>query len=795
MENKTANLDENMSENVESEINIQEIIIKYIAYWKWFLFSVLICLAIGVFFYMRSQREYSVSMSLLLKESTNSSAPSGSAIGSLQELGILSTTNNVDNEIVMLSSPNLVRQVVHALELQTSYYEKGQLRNTDVFKKCPYYVRLVNIAPDSLRGEIKMELKKSDNGIKIEGSYFGRNKEKGKDEEMELEGQLNKLPGFVDLPYGLGKLYVSYRGDTPVEDSKEYIVEIENAKNTYKRLVSEISIENPIKGSSALNIKVKTTNKDKGLDILWTLAKKYNEENVKENNQIASNTSSFVDDRIKEIGSDLGDIEQKIETYKKSQGIADLTSETRMYMEQSGNIEEKRVEIETQLNVINLVGDFIRNPQNKYKLIPGLGITDTGLNQIIMEYNSALIGYQMLAENTNENTPSRIRTEATLESMREQIINSVNNVKEAITITKNDIEKQRNLTSSRIHTIPMQERDLLELMRQQQINQTLYIFLLQTRIETNITMASAPEKAKIIADPDGPEVPISPKRNIILGASFLLGLILPIIGIYAKEHMKVHINNREELERLTDATILGEIPKNEEKTAIVVNADSTSSITELFRSLRNNVKFVLDEPDKKVILVTSTVPNEGKTFVSVNLATSFAFSTEKVLLIGMDLRNPELAQTIGLKKGRGVSEYLSGQESDWKNLVRTSGIHPNLSVLQAGSIPPNPNELLMKPSLKRMMAEAREAYDIIIIDSAPLGIISDTFLLKKIPDITLYVTRGGVTPKSAVAFINEVKNEKKMPNVYIVLNDVNTTGSKYGKYYYGHAYGYNSQAK
>ena len=451
-----------------------------------------------------------------------------------------------------------------------------------------------------------------------------------------------------------------------------------------------------------------------------------------------------------------------------------------------------RLFVSGELKTIEWIENFVLRPDNNYKLIPNLGITDPGLAAIIGQYNESLLAYQRLERSTSEDSPSRQAVISELHNTRESIQNAVNAIRRGLNISKLEADRQASQISSRIRTVPMQERGLLEVTRQQQIKQALYLYLMQVREETSITMASTADKAKVITDPIIPEKPISPKRNIILLISFLIGVIIPIVIIYIRELMELNISGREELEKLSDVTVIGEIMKKDEDDVIVVGKNKTTPIVELFRTLRNNIQFILDEPDKKIVLVTSTVPGEGKTFVSVNTAVSFALSEKKILLIGMDIRNPKLAIDMNFPKGNGLTAYLSGNEPDWKKLLASVKEFPNLDILQAGIIPPNPNELLMKPVLKELLDEARELYDVIVVDSAPIGVVSDTFLLASYVDATVYVTRENVTPKNAIMFVNEVYHDKKLPNMYMVINGVEPSKNKgrYGRYGYGYTYGY-----
>lgn len=777
----------NNTENTE-EIDLREIIFKYLRHWKWFVLSIIIFLILGSIVYLRMDREFSISTSVLLKENQGSGPQKNSPLGSLEELGLLSTTNNIDNEIAVFSSPNLMKQIVLALELQTSYFEGGIFRDTEVYKNCPYYVRLEDIKPDDLKGYIKFSINNlGEKGIAIEGKYII------KEEKVTIEGKLEKLPGFINLPSELGRLYITQRPEANKEKLNEtYYVQINNAQRVAYDLAKQIQISPTTKTSSVLTISLDVLNISKGIDILNNVVKIYNTNNVQENNEMAINTSNFINERLDSITIELSGIEDKVVNFKKEQGITDLSTEAKIFVEQTATIEEKRIETETQLKTVELIENFIHKPNNDYKLIPTLGITDLGLAEVITKYNESLLAYQRLERSASENNPARERALAELMSTRQSIQAAINNVKNALGISKFESEKQANQISSRIKSVPTQERGLLEVIRQQQIKQALYLYLMQVREETSITMASTSDKAKVITDPVIPDYPVSPKKNIIFLAALLIGIIVPVIVIYIKDLLQLNITGREELEKLSNVTVIGEIMKKEGDDIIVVKDNRTTPIVELFRTLRNNVQFVLDEPEKKIILVTSTIPGEGKTFVSINLAASFAISDKKILLLGMDIRNPKLAADMNFPKGAGLTSYLSGSVQDWKTMLLQAKNFPNMDILQAGAIPPNPNELLMKPLLKKLLDEARTLYDVIIIDSAPIGVVSDTFLISSYANTTVYVTRENVTPKNAITFVNEVHRDNKLPNMYLVINGVEMTKNKgrHGRYGYGYTYGY-----
>lgn len=772
----------------EDSIDIREILLYYLRYWKWFVASILLFVALGILVYLSWDRSYEVSTSVLIKEE-GSKASANSAISNLEDLGLLSTTNNIDNEIAVFASPNLIRQTVDTLGLFITYFQKALLRETEVYKQCPYVVELDGISPGKLKGGAKLLISQTSEGrVHVSGIYqIAKNK-------YDFPSGEYKLPCAIKIPSDKGRIIIDLRPaseDNPLESlDEDYIVDIVNTQAEVDAIVALISVESTSKTSSVLNISLLSGNAGKSVDILNSIVKIYNSNNVKESNEIAYNTSRFVNDRLLDISSELKSIENKVVSFKKEQGITDVGAETKVFLEQNADIEKKRVEAETQLKLVQLIEDYINKNENHNKLIPNLGISDEGLASIIGEYNNMLLSYERIERSSSEDNPVRTRALASLKNMRQSIQSAILNVKKAMNINKKDLTDQANLLTSRKSSIPQQEYGLTEILRQQQVIQAIYIFLMQTREQSNITLAATSAKAKVITDPIVPPLPVSPKRNIILVAFFFIGLIVPILVIYIRDLFKVNISSREELERLADLTIIGEIARNEESEIMVVRRNSTSPIVELFRALRNNLQFILSEPHKKVVLITSTIPNEGKTFVAINLAASFALSDKKVILIGMDIRNPQLAMDMGFTKGKGLTSFLTGDEK-WENLLSHIPEYPNLDILQAGVIPPNPNELLMKPSILDLIKELREKYDIVVIDSAPLGVVSDTLLIAKHADATIYVTRENATPKAVVDFINSIYKAKRLSNPYLVINDVNSLENhkKYGyKYKYGYGY-------
>lgn len=768
----------------DSSVDLIEILREYLGHWKLFILIISISLLVGVVVYLTSSSKYSVASSVLLKEQKSANK----SLSGLEELGLVSTTNNVDNEISIFKSPDLMMQVVQSLELQTSYQIKSGFKNEDIYKDSPYYVRLEDYSVQDFKDRISISLEKSGEGVEIEGTYaFSSGKDK-----ILINGRLDTLPGSFSLPDNLGRLYIAPSGTKKAIDGNQYFVSIVDAEAMAVSLLSNLSMVPSTQNSSVLELKMTIGNRTKGKDILRELVAKYNEDNVKENNKTAFNTSVFINERLKDIAVELGSVEKDVEDYKQSQGITDLSSETQLYMQQTGANEQRKLDIETQLNVVNMVESYIKKEGNKDKPIPNIGITDPGLVDAITKYNSSLLEHQRLLVSTGESNPSRLRSEESLERMHSSISDAISNVKRAMSLSKKEIDLQNALTSSKIHSIPKQERGLLERARQQQIKENLYLFLLQKREETNITMASTSDKAKIIMAPRF-ERKVAPSGKIILAVAFLVGFILTVIIVYVRGLLNVTVASRTELEKLSHVPVIGEISDNDEGKSIVVDKHETSSIAELFRSLRNNIRFTFNnDKSKKVIMVTSTVSGEGKTFISTNLSMSFALNNKKVLLLGLDIRNPQLAKTLDLPVAKGITSYLNGDIEDWRDLILNYKHNENFSIIQAGIIPPNPNELLMNPLLGSLIDEAKEEFDYVILDTAPVGVISDTYLLRTYPDLTLYVVRESVTHKDSVEFINSQREQNRLHNMYLLLNGTSHKNDNY-RYGYGQKYGYNNK--
>ncbi|HCO67220.1 MAG TPA: hypothetical protein DIT04_05615 [Dysgonomonas sp.] len=752
----------------------------YTRHGKWFILSVILCIAGGVAFILVSTQQYKSSISILLNEDKSKGGPSAGM--SLDELGLLSTTSNIDNEIAILTSPDLMRNVVDTLNLITTYHIKESFRKKELYKESPFYITYSNRYRD-FGEEIDFKIVKAGDKFNIEGKYT-INKE---EIEVKIDHQSVQLPDTIDLQGGVSTISIALTG-MPILENKEYFIKISNPTLVARGLNEALSVVQTSKSSSALNMNLLVNNTTKGAAILREMVRQFNLQNVRVNNQIAYNTALFINDRLKEIAVELSDVERDVVSYKQQHQIADLASEAQMSIQQSGQNRERLMDVETQLNVINMVDQYVSDPSKELSIIPNLGVSDPALSQIISEYNTKLLNSEALLKSTGEENPMRKRVVEEITNMRNSISGSLKNVRQAYNISKQDLQRLSGSTMYRIQTIPQQEKGLLERVRQQQVKESLFLFLMQKREETNISIASISDKARIIASPQIKILPVAPKSKVILLASFILGFLIPIVIIYLINLFKTRITNRTELEKLSKVSVIGQINKNASKHPLVVYNQPKSDTAELFRSLRNNINFILKNQNHKILLLTSTLTEEGKSFVSVNLAMTYVLASKKVLLIGGDIRKPKLNKYLNLDAKRGLTNYLASEDTDWKDYIVRKEEYPNLDILVSGVIPPNPNELLMSPKLGELLLQAKEVYDIVVIDTAPVGMVSDTYLFDKYIDATIYVVRENVTPKESINFINMQKKNNRLHNMYIVLND--SSLDKYSGYRYGYSKGY-----
>lgn len=782
--NESTNFKANVSssrDEEENEISIVELFWKYVRYWKWILLGVLVSIFVaGVYLYY-STPVYRITSSIILKD-MQSTKKSSSSLGTLDELALLGTVNNVEDEAFVMKSKSVIESVVNSLNLHTSYLVKGRIQDTDLYTQSPVIVAMEQQELNKLNEDIEIEMQMiSTSSISIKGITQG----------LPADTVFENLPALLHTPFG--NISFTRREGIPV-DNRTLLVSIRRPEKVIGAFRAELDIQQATRQSSVLNLAFNTPYPDKGKDFLNTLVEVYNNQAIEDKNMEALNTQKFINERIAIIDKELSEAEFNVEEYKRSQGLTDLQSDLARTMQMSSAYEQQLVEVESQLNIVNSLREYVNNPVNAEKTIPlNIGIADPTLNATIAEYNRQLLQLQRLSQSMTPDNPMMKKLNDEIAGLRAAINSSITSVHQGLTTRRKNILNQANLYSGKIGSMPAQEREFVDLSREQQIKSNLFLMLLQKREENALALAAVANKAKVL-DEATLESKVSPRTMIVLLSALLIGLLLPGLIIYLVSMFQFRIETRADVEKISKIPLLGEIPKSgkagKEENVVVRNEDR-SSIAEAFRILRTSLLLALGS-DKKVVIFTSTVSDEGKTFVSINTAVSLALLNKKVLLIELDFRVPRVKQYLGLEAKEGFTNYLSGFETDLEKLIIHSTINDNLHVLTSGPIPPDPAELLSRDTLDKAIEELRNKYDFIVIDSAPVSQVADTLILNRISDETVYVCRADYSSKNSLRFANDLMEEKKLKNMLLVVNDVKDFHHGYG-YRYGYGYGYGNE--
>ncbi|MDP4238363.1 MAG: polysaccharide biosynthesis tyrosine autokinase [Bacteroidota bacterium] len=792
-----------LEEELEKPIDFLGIFYKYISYWKWIIASLIICVAIAEVYLRVTTPYYQVTTSVLLKDDQKGNGTP--EMNAFKEMGLLSVKNNVDNELEMLKTTTLTEEVVREMGIYTSYKRIGTFQiftkpgidekytrirtfNNKVLygSECPLLISLPDAVLDTLNTDIKFEVLVHPSGVyEFTGNYLNNS--------YNVKASISDKQ--VVLPFG--KILIKRGNFRPANDMEIAII-LQDPTKCADEITQQLQMELTTKTTSVVKITFNTTNVNLGKDFLKKLIEAYNREDLNDQITIGNKTAQFIDDRLMTLTRELGDVEAKVENYKQVQGLTDINSQSAMYVQQTGDYAQKRLEVGTQLSIISDIDDYMHKKENRYQLIPvSSGIKSQDLNELINNYNKLLLQRNRLSRIASNNNQVMIDLTNQIESMFSTVQSSVRNEKRNWQITQQDISNKSNENTARIRAIPRQEREYTEIKRQQGVKEALFLYLLQKKEEKYLNTSVVAPIAKIIDTSRSDGNPISPKRMIILLISIIIGLIIPVIGIKIRDLLRYQVENKEELEKLSIVPVLGEILKSEDKNDVIIRENSTDSFTELVRLLRTNLLFVLDSPEKKVINMVSSMAGEGKTLVSINLAMSLALLDKKVLLIGLDIRKPKLDEYLGMDNTTGITLFLAGHMNQHE-LIRPSGIHPGLFVITAGPKPPNPSELLAKPALDELITELRKQFDYIVIDTAPLGVVSDSFSLNRMSDVNLYVVRADFTPKKSIEEATNLFINKKLKNMYFVLNAIdrkkNTYRHGYGKKYID-GYGYETESR
>ena len=785
---------ENRGEQPEEQVNIQEILFRYLIHWPWFVVSVIICIACAWGYLRLATPVYNISATVLIKDDKKGGGASMSS--ELEKMGLdgfVSSSNNVDNEIEVLKSKSLAREVVNNLGLFVTYKDEDEFPSRELYRTSPVVVSLTPQEAEKLSAPMEVEMTLFPNG--------------GMDalitvKDKEYRKQFDKLPAVFPTDEGTVAFFESkdtLAVNQAKEESKERHIKafINRPMSVAKGYIQSLSIAPTSKTTSVAVLSLKNSNTWRGRDFINKLLEMYNINANNDKNEVAQKTAEFIDDRIGIISKELGSTEQDLENFKRSAGITDLSSEAQIALTGNAEYEKKRVENRTQISLLEDLRKYIRG--NEYEVLPSnVGLQDAALVATIERYNEMLVERKRLLRTSTENNPAIVNLDTSIRAMKSNVQATLDGTLQGMLITKADLDREANRFSRRISDAPGQERQFVSIARQQEIKAGLYLMLLQKREENAITLAATANNAKIIDEAIADDIPVSPKRKIIYLIALVLGVGIPVGIIYLIGLTKFRLEGRADVEKLTTVPIVGDIPltdeKNEKDGSIAVFENQNNLMSETFRNIRTNLQFMLQN-DKKVILVTSTVSGEGKSFISANLAISLSLLGKKVVIVGLDIRKPGLNKVFRLStKEKGITLYLANPDTDLMSLVQPSDVNKNLSILPGGTVPPNPTELLARDGLDKAIEILKKNFDYVILDTAPVGMVTDTLLIGRVADLSVYVCRADYTHKVEYTLINELAEEKKLPNICTVINGVDLKRRKYGYYYgygkYGKYYGY-----
>ena len=761
-------------EEKEDMISVMEIVTLFIKHWKWIFFGLIIALAVAFVYLRYTTPVYRVASSVVLKEEGRRG--SSAMPGTLEEIAMMGSVSNVENELYILRSRSMIRSVINRLDLHTSYIVEGRVKSTDLYKQSPVIVDMAQSDLDLLRETIRFEMQmESEERVHIRGTVAGN----------ALDTIFTQLPAVILTD--VGAISFTRRHEVKPNNSLLY-VSIQHPDAVIGTYRGSLTVTQASRQATVINLSLNTPYREKGRDFINTLIEVYNNEAIEDKNQEARNTQLFIEERIAIIDQELSTAEQNVEQYKREEGLTDLHTDLQRDMQMGSQYEQRLVEVETQLNVVSSLNSYLDNPSNSNKTIPSnIGVQDPTLSATTSEYNRLLLERERLSQSMTDDNPAMKRLNEQISGLRESIGASINSVQQGLQIQRREARNQANLFGGRVSAVPTQEREFMELSREQQIKASLFLMLLQKREENALALAAYANKAKVL-DEAASEGMVAPRRMIILLAALMLGLLIPMGIIYLADMLQYRIRTRGDVDRVSKVPILSEVPKHEEEENIAVMENETRPIDEAFRMLRTNLLLTLGA-DNKVVTCTSTVSGEGKTFIALNTAISLSLLNKRVLLVGLDLRIPRLREYMNLETRDGITSYLSGFEKDLDSLIVPSGITENLFALPSGAIPPNPAELLSRPSLDAAFARLREEFDYILIDSAPVSQVTDTQILNRVADATVYVCRANYSSKGNLRFANDMMAQNRLKNMVLVVNDVDEFHHAYG-YGYGRGYGY-----
>ena len=771
----------------EEEFNLREIIKPYTKKWYWFLISIFATTILAISYILFTTPLYKTESSVLIKDAKKMSSASGD-FGVLAGLGGFAGmgTNSIENELEIFKSKKIISDVVKNLKLQISIYSREKFHDVELYRDtAPFNIFVIN-------EKHYVDLPKEPINIKVNGDKITLSSEEF---NKDIVTTFNKT---INLPYA-NLIIVKNPKFNRKKIKKLKLTDLYFTYSDFEGVVDDyqesLDVDLADKDATVITLGMVYPNKDKSKDILNNIVNVYNEYAISDKNIESKKTKDFIDDRIVLISKELGEVETDKERFKVDNNIVDIASEARLNLQISTETRRKSLEMDAQLEISRMLLSYLSNQANNYQVLPtNIGLDNPAATSNITAYNKLVLDRSRLLENATSENPLVKEVTKDLQDLKSALKESINRYIINLNATKNQIDRENAYSDSQITKVPRQEKLFRNIERQQQIKENLYLLLLQKREEAAISMAITDNKARVVDDAYVLKKAVAPKKIISILIAWIIGALIPFVLIYLKEMLNNKIISKHDLEKLTTFPILSEIPRLYKRDTELITKNDISPLAESFRILVTNLNFMLSKSnDSKIIFVTSTIKGEGKTFVSVNLALAISSGNKKVLVIGSDIRNPQLQRyNPKMKNAKGLSEYLYGEITDANEIISPSGYHPNCDFIYSGMIPPNPTDLLQNGRYMQLLKSVNDKYDYIILDTAPLMLVTDSFLISDVADATVYVTRSEITEKGFIDFANNNIETGKIKNTAFVLNDVHKSNFGYGNKY---GYGYQMEEK
>lgn len=791
-ENKNLEL-ESIQENEEkSSFDFATIYTVLILNWKWFVLSLIICMGAAHIYLRYATPIYQSAAKLLIKDDEGSgSRRGGNSIQSATNLGIISNSNGIDNEMEILKSRTLAQQAVYDLKLYVNYRHEGKLKDHVL-----YGDQEVNIDMDlehlkKLNAPMNFKITREGRNYHVTGSYYVPiDNNSFNPEAVNIDKTFSALPATIGTRVGIVKFTLN--GNYMLRDGESLKATMIAPEIAAGKYVGSLNVAQASKTTTIVDLVLNDEIPQRAIDYLKQLAIVYNRQANEDKNEIAVRTEQFINQRLEKINAELGNTEGQLENYKKRNNMVELKMNASQAVANADQYAQKLNEANTQVALLDELTKYMNEPSNRHQPIPSnVGLSDASATSLINEYNRIALQRNQLLHSASENSPTVTPLTAQLDDLNSSIKRAMTQARAGLKIQRNSIAAQAGKYEGQINNTPEQERMLTQIGRQQEVKSGLYLMLLQKREENSISLAATADKGKLIDNPVFAGK-VTPKNSMIMLIALILGLSIPAGILFLLEFFRYKIEGHNDVAKLTNLPIIADVAIASEraktKADIVVHENKNNLMEEIFRSLRTNLQFLLKQHDK-VIMFTSTTSGEGKTFIASNVAISFALLGKKVVLVGLDIRKPRLAELFEIDNyNHGITNLLVKDEVNWNNVkeqITPSGINDNLDILMAGPVPPNPGELVTRESLEQTIEHLKEHYDYILLDTAPVGLVTDTLALGRISNATVYVCRADFTQKTSFGLINSLSMEKKLPNMSIVLNGVDLSKKKYG-YYYGY---------